>query len=130
MEAPVDVIPRRWHHISLRTTLVVISLICVGLGLYRWAENSRTGPDRDYRSLVGSIAAARCIFDHATKDPNPPIISDAAVIELNPVKIGLPRQHWDFVTPYDGWLPGQITRANPQARDRPNSQRKNPREQR
>ena len=31
-------------------------------------------------------------------------------IELNPVKIGRPRQHWDFVREYQGWLPGLIRR--------------------
>lgn len=28
-------------------------------------------------------------------------------IENNPVKIGRPRQTWDFVQTYDGWLPGR-----------------------
>jgi REP element-mobilizing transposase RayT len=27
-------------------------------------------------------------------------------IENNPIKAGLPPQHWDFVQPYDGWFPG------------------------
>jgi REP element-mobilizing transposase RayT len=27
-------------------------------------------------------------------------------IRKNPEKIGRPQQHWDFVKPYDGWLPG------------------------
>ena len=27
-------------------------------------------------------------------------------IEGNPGEIGCPRQTWDFVTPYDGWVPG------------------------
>jgi REP element-mobilizing transposase RayT len=27
-------------------------------------------------------------------------------IEDNPLKHRRPRQHWDFVTPYDGWRPG------------------------
>jgi REP element-mobilizing transposase RayT len=36
-------------------------------------------------------------------------------IELNPVKIGRKRQDWKFVTPYDGWIPGQVFRAKPQA---------------
>lgn len=27
-------------------------------------------------------------------------------IEDNPRKAGLPDQHWDFVTPYNGWMPG------------------------
>lgn len=31
-------------------------------------------------------------------------------IEQNPVKIGRPIQRWDFVTPYDGWLPGLWSR--------------------
>lgn len=37
-------------------------------------------------------------------------------IEQNPVKIGHPMQRWNFVTPYEGWLPGQvkIVRAKPQ----------------
>jgi REP element-mobilizing transposase RayT len=30
-------------------------------------------------------------------------------IEQNPVKIGRPIQRWNFVTPYDGWLPGLWT---------------------
>ena len=29
-------------------------------------------------------------------------------IENNPVKIGRPLQHWKFVRPYDGWMPGQV----------------------
>jgi hypothetical protein len=40
-------------------------------------------------------------------------------IELNPVKIGRPRQFWEFVTPYDGWLPGIVTKAKPQANRQP-----------
>jgi REP element-mobilizing transposase RayT len=39
-------------------------------------------------------------------------------IELNPVKIGLPQQHWDFVSPYNGWLPMQITRVKPPRNNR------------
>jgi REP element-mobilizing transposase RayT len=31
-------------------------------------------------------------------------------IEDNPRKGGLPDQHWDFVTPYDGWMPGNRDR--------------------
>lgn len=27
-------------------------------------------------------------------------------IEENPIKARRPAQKWDFVTPYDGWLPG------------------------
>lgn len=34
-------------------------------------------------------------------------------IQQNPQKGGLPDQHWDFVTVYDGWMPG-----NPGARKR------------
>jgi hypothetical protein len=26
-------------------------------------------------------------------------------VEDNPGKMGLPRQRWGFVTPYDGWMP-------------------------
>jgi REP element-mobilizing transposase RayT len=26
----------------------------------------------------------------------------------NPVKLGYPEQRWDFVTPYDGWMPGYL----------------------
>lgn len=29
-------------------------------------------------------------------------------VEQNPVKIGRPMQHWEFVKSYDGWLPGQV----------------------
>ncbi len=42
-------------------------------------------------------------------------------IEQNPVKIGQPIQRWDFVKPYDEWLPGHVkivhgeSRAKPQA---------------
>jgi REP element-mobilizing transposase RayT len=42
-------------------------------------------------------------------------------IENNPLKIGLPRQQWDFVKPYDGWRPGNVSFAKPQARRRTNS---------
>jgi REP element-mobilizing transposase RayT len=31
-------------------------------------------------------------------------------IEQNPLKAGRPAQHWDFVKPYDGWMPGQYRR--------------------
>lgn len=40
-------------------------------------------------------------------------------IENNPVKARRPSQQWDFVQPYDGWLPGQVRivrRAKPQAK--------------
>jgi REP element-mobilizing transposase RayT len=40
-------------------------------------------------------------------------------IEQNPIKIGLPIQSWDFVTQYDGWLPGTIRFAKPQAKRKP-----------
>lgn len=30
-------------------------------------------------------------------------------IRENPLKISLPLQHWDFVQPYNGWLPGIVT---------------------
>ena len=26
-------------------------------------------------------------------------------VQENPIKAGRPEQHWEFVTPYDGWLP-------------------------
>ena len=35
-------------------------------------------------------------------------------VEQNPVKIGQPVQRWEFVMPYDGWLPG-VGAAKPQA---------------
>jgi hypothetical protein len=31
-------------------------------------------------------------------------------IEENPIKARRPRQCWEFVTPYDGWLPGLAKR--------------------
>ena len=31
-------------------------------------------------------------------------------IEQNPIKAGQPAQVWDFVKPYDGWLPGSAKR--------------------
>lgn len=31
-------------------------------------------------------------------------------IDDNPIKAHRPRQKWDFVTPYDGWLPGLAPR--------------------
>lgn len=40
-------------------------------------------------------------------------------IEANPIKAGRPRQNWEFVKLYDGWLPGRVRivrRAKPQAR--------------
>ena len=37
-------------------------------------------------------------------------------IEQNPVKIGQMGQRWSFVSEYDGWLPGQVRTAKPQAR--------------
>jgi hypothetical protein len=37
-------------------------------------------------------------------------------IENNPLKIGLPKQVWPFVKPYDGWLPGRVVVAKSQAR--------------
>lgn len=41
-------------------------------------------------------------------------------VEQNPVKIRQPIQRWDFVKPYDGWLPGQVKifrKAKPQAEE-------------
>jgi hypothetical protein len=40
-------------------------------------------------------------------------------VEDNPVKIGGSMQRWPFVTQYDGWLPGQVRIAKPQARRKP-----------
>lgn len=43
-------------------------------------------------------------------------------IERNPEKARLPSQQWSFVSPYDGWLPSQLSTkrpANPQARRKP-----------
>jgi hypothetical protein len=31
--------------------------------------------------------------------------SEIGYIEGNPTKIGRPKQTWDFVQPYDGWMP-------------------------
>ncbi|MGO8688981.1 MAG: hypothetical protein ACLQLG_05050 [Thermoguttaceae bacterium] len=31
----------------------------------------------------------------------------------NPLKLGRPAQHWPFVRPYDGWLPGQVRVVKP-----------------
>lgn len=33
-------------------------------------------------------------------------------VRRNPEKSGLPDQYWDFVTPYDGWLPGNSPKAH------------------
>ena len=32
-------------------------------------------------------------------------------IRDNPLKPGRPEQHWPFVRPYDGWLPGRRCRS-------------------
>lgn len=41
-------------------------------------------------------------------------------VELNPVKIGWPVQNWNWVTEYDGWLPGLSPhRRDPRNRKRP-----------
>lgn len=32
-------------------------------------------------------------------------VRDVSYIGNNPTKIGRPAQHWEFVAPYDGWLP-------------------------
>lgn len=40
-------------------------------------------------------------------------------VEENPIKAGRPRQNWEFVKLYDGWLPGKVRivrRAKPQAK--------------
>jgi REP element-mobilizing transposase RayT len=44
----------------------------------------------------------------------------ARYIEENPIKARRPRQTWDFVQAYDGWLPGPrfLRPAKPQARRR------------
>lgn len=36
-------------------------------------------------------------------------------VENNPLKFRRPRQRWLFVREYDGWLPGQVKIAKPQA---------------
>jgi len=38
-------------------------------------------------------------------------------IRQNPIQIGKPEQHWDFVTRYDGWLPGSSPKQAPRKRD-------------
>ena len=38
-------------------------------------------------------------------------------IEQNPERIGLPRQHWNFVTVYDNWKPGTVTFKKPPPND-------------
>jgi hypothetical protein len=43
-------------------------------------------------------------------------------IENNPIKIGLPKQRWSFVKPYDGWMPGRVIVAKSQAKGRHGSQ--------
>jgi REP element-mobilizing transposase RayT len=40
-------------------------------------------------------------------------------IEQNPIKIGQPFQSWNFVAKYDGWLPGTVRIAKPQAKRKP-----------
>lgn len=40
-------------------------------------------------------------------------------IELNPEKIGLPRQAWDFVTPYNNWIPSIVTSKKPPPKKHP-----------
>jgi REP element-mobilizing transposase RayT len=44
-----------------------------------------------------------------------------AYINKNPTKANRCSQSWDFVKPYDGWLPGGATLAKPRARRRPQS---------
>ena len=40
-------------------------------------------------------------------------------VEQNPVKSHRPVQRWSFVKEYDGWLPGQVRIAKPQAKKSP-----------
>jgi REP element-mobilizing transposase RayT len=38
-------------------------------------------------------------------------------IEDNPIEIGRPRQHWDFVRAYDGWIPGEVRKVKKNPRN-------------
>ncbi len=49
-------------------------------------------------------------------DTRDDITRTISYVEKNPIKIGRPAQRWSFVRAYDGWLPGQIRIAKPQAR--------------
>lgn len=64
------------------------------------------------------IAAGRRTLDHPVwggpgwnvfLDCREDIERTVRYIEQNPVRIGRPIQRWNFVTPYDGWLPGLWT---------------------
>jgi len=39
-------------------------------------------------------------------------------IENNPIKEDRPQQAFGFVTPYDGWMPGLVSRVRPEVRNR------------
>ena len=39
-------------------------------------------------------------------------------VQNNPVKDACPVQVHPFVTPYDGWMPGKVTRLKPTSRNR------------
>jgi REP element-mobilizing transposase RayT len=84
--------------------------------------------------MIERLQDASCfaVRDCLQRDPIHPVWSDGGwqgfletpqdfrriirYIELNPVKIGRPRQTWDFVKPYDGWMPGRIV-CKPPKRD-------------
>jgi REP element-mobilizing transposase RayT len=81
--------------------------------------------------MIERLQDASCfaVRDCSERDPDHPVWSDGGwkgfletpqdfrriirYIELNPVKIGRPQQFWDFVKPYDGWMPGRIFRKPP-----------------
>jgi hypothetical protein len=54
------------------------------------------------------------VFLHTRED----IERTIKYIERNPAGIGEPRQVWPFVSPYAGWLPGQV-RVVPKVTPRP-----------
>jgi len=45
-------------------------------------------------------------------------------IEQNPIKIGRPLQRWDFVSEYNGWLPGQVYSSKNEALQGPRVEHK------
>ena len=48
-------------------------------------------------------------------DSREDIVRTIHYVEQNPVKIRQPVQRWPFVKTYEGWLPGQVRIAKPQA---------------
>lgn len=72
-----------------------------------WEQFAQRMRDRLRRRFPGVISAHHPVisarpYDVLLYTPDE-VWSRVRYVEANPVKDGLPPQHWPFITPYDNW---------------------------